>query len=375
MIHRSPVDMRVFLILLPDIRRSVLFGNSTIESLCKKGMKFNFQKSIPLEIGASIISILTGCNPGNVGLPDITKSPVSLTLDKNLEKAIPSLLRDRGLSVENLVNGIPGGNNDYSFVYLDDAQWIGKILNHIPTGSSQVFIIAPLFHEYVSKSVNINSFLKDHEIIETDEHGGIKWENSLAFHRGNGYIWINTIGREEKGSVSPGEEYEEVRQALVHGIAGKLVDHENGNRVVEKIYKKEELFFGDQMSRLPDLVVQLRDGYGFSPLEMECLSEGSDVTEEQCLAYSPGGGLAIGQNIADDQVSPDLSLTSIAPSILYCFGQPIPRWMDGRVAEHLFRSEFIMNVPPQYENGTEAGTLSNEDETMIKERLKGLGYL
>lgn len=375
MFHRSPVDMSVYLILLSDITSSVFLSHPAIESLCKKGLKFNFQKSVPNENGASIISILTGCNPGKSGLPDIPKNALTLTQDSNYERTIPSLLKNRGLSVENVVNAVPDGNTDFSLSYLHDFQLIGKISDKILAENAQFFIIAPLFQNYVSRSVNINRFLKEHEIIETDANGGIVWENSLAFHGGNGYIWINTIGREEKGAVSPGEEYEEVRMALVNGIAGKLIDPEKGESIVEKIYKKEELFFGDQMSQLPDLVVQLNDGYGFSRHEMEHLSEGPSVTQEQCLAYSVGGGLVIGHNLAENPVCEDLSLTSIAPSILYCFGKTIPHWMDGRVAEQLFRSDIILSVPPKYEDGAESGTLSNEDDTLIKERLKDLGYL
>jgi predicted AlkP superfamily phosphohydrolase/phosphomutase len=197
----------------------------------------------------------------------------------------------------------------------------------------------------------------------------------LAYQKEYGQLWINLIGREPKGTVSPGEEYNEVREALIKGITEKLIDNESGQPVVERIYKKEELFNGEHFFKMPDLIVTLKQEYGFSNLNNEPVFDESAICIKKTKTYTHGTGIIIGKNIRKGLERKDLAITSIVPSILYCMGCTIPSWLDGKVEEQIFNEDFISVSPPKYDHDEGSAVLSEQDENLIKDRLRGLGYL
>ena len=60
------------------------------------------------------------------------------------------------------------------------------------------------------------------------------------------------LGREPKGSVAPGREYEEVRDAIARRLEA-LVDPETGERPVVRVYRREEIYSGFDPRVVPDL--------------------------------------------------------------------------------------------------------------------------
>jgi len=80
----------------------------------------------------------------------------------------------------------------------------------------------------------------------------VDWSRTKAYAMGLGNIYINLLGREPKGSVAPGREYEEVREAIASGLEA-LVDPETGERPVVRVYRREEIYSGFDPRVLPDL--------------------------------------------------------------------------------------------------------------------------
>ncbi len=80
----------------------------------------------------------------------------------------------------------------------------------------------------------------------------VDWSRTKAYAMGLGNIYVNLMGREPKGSVAPGREYEEVRDALVHGLQD-LVDPETGEKPVVRVYRREEIYSGFDPRLVPDL--------------------------------------------------------------------------------------------------------------------------
>ncbi|MBN1756275.1 alkaline phosphatase family protein [bacterium] len=76
-----------------------------------------------------------------------------------------------------------------------------------------------------------------------------------------GRFYVNLKGREEHGTVNPGTEYEEVIEQTIE-LMTNLKDPE-GMPVVNKCYRKEEVYSGDLMDQAPDMVVLPVDGYDF----------------------------------------------------------------------------------------------------------------
>jgi predicted AlkP superfamily phosphohydrolase/phosphomutase len=80
----------------------------------------------------------------------------------------------------------------------------------------------------------------------------VDWSRTKAYAMGLGNISINLLGREPKGSVAPGREYEEVRDAITRQLEA-LVDPETGERPVTKVYRREEMYSGFDPRLVPDL--------------------------------------------------------------------------------------------------------------------------
>ena len=75
-----------------------------------------------------------------------------------------------------------------------------------------------------------------------------------------GRIFINLKGREDNGSVEPGNEYEVLRQELMEKIV-QMTDPDTGEKIVKKVCKKEDLYSGPFFNDAPDLVVVPYDGF------------------------------------------------------------------------------------------------------------------
>jgi predicted AlkP superfamily phosphohydrolase/phosphomutase len=99
--------------------------------------------------------------------------------------------------------------------------------------------------------------------------GGIDWSRTLAFSEELPYypsIWLNLRGREPRGVVEPGD-----AECVLRDIGSALLEAEDptepdgrGGPIVERIYRREELFDGPFAERAPDLILQLRERGGYS---------------------------------------------------------------------------------------------------------------
>jgi predicted AlkP superfamily phosphohydrolase/phosphomutase len=84
----------------------------------------------------------------------------------------------------------------------------------------------------------------------------VDWSETKAYTGGfyNGQIFINLEGREPNGVVKQ-EDYEKVRENIIEDLK-ELEDPETGEKVVENIYRKEEIYDGERMDELPDIVIE-----------------------------------------------------------------------------------------------------------------------
>jgi len=102
------------------------------------------------------------------------------------------------------------------------------------------------------------------DLFDKGELGGffksVDWTRTKAYAMGLGNIYLNLLGREPKGSIAPGREYEEVRGAIVKGLEA-LVDPKTGERPVTKVYTREEIYSGFDPRIVPDLRVANSEHY------------------------------------------------------------------------------------------------------------------
>ena len=192
-------------------------------------------------------------------------------------------------------------------------------------------------------------------------------------------IYINLRGRGPHGVVPP-EEYDQLRDTITAALLG-LRDPGTGQKVVERVYRKEELYRGPHLGQMPDLLLVVAPGYelveSFDPARMflppTLRRTGTHRPEGVVLATGPG--ILRGREVAP------ASLLDLAPTLLYVSGLPIPRDMDGRILD-IFEGGVRERTAARYTDGSFApGGMprqpgwEREAEEEVKKRLQELGYL
>jgi predicted AlkP superfamily phosphohydrolase/phosphomutase len=209
------------------------------------------------------------------------------------------------------------------------------------------------------------------------------WSQTRAFgvHMYNHVcgIVINLRGRNKRGIVEPGAEYEALQQLLMDR-AMELEDPATGERLVRKAYRRQDVYEGPHLDKAPDVVLVLHPDYvGAAPLGSRTLVAPHSA-RRQGDHRREGILLAAGPHIVSQTISPAPHMVDIAPTILYALGEPVPTSMNGRVLE-LFEPEFMDDHPIQYTDPAEETKSSTQEVYLaeeaegVRDRLRGLGYV
>lgn len=217
----------------------------------------------------------------------------------------------------------------------------------------------------------------------------IDWEKTRAFSWGAyGNIWLNVRGREPQGTVEEGEDYRRLKDEIAEKLL-LLQNPDTGERIVEKVHRREELYHGPYVNRAPDLIVQWTD-YAYHSRQRFGEKENTLFSDVQTMPLSRlemngfhklnGIFIARGPGIVQNEKLEGARIVDLAPTILYMLGVPIPHDMDGRVLTEIFTPQYTANRTVEYTDQQEidvpgGGYYSDEEETRIKDRLKGLGYI
>jgi predicted AlkP superfamily phosphohydrolase/phosphomutase len=163
----------------------------------------------------------------------------------------------------------------------------------------------------------------------------IDWAQTKAYSLGSlGKIFINLKGREPNGIVEPGREYERLRDEIIEKLS-KLVNPETGERADFQIFKKEEIYHGQYAHLAPDISI-VADKY------VPVISRGGPLWDKPPGPISgtharQGVFMAYGPDIKKEGLKlAGLKIYDITPTVLYTFGSPIPKDMDGRVLSEIF---------------------------------------
>ena len=151
--------------------------------------------------------------------------------------------------------------------------------------------------------------------------------------------------------------------------------------MIDSVYKREELYFGKNSHRLPDIIFMPRAGY-VDPGDFEFFS--NRIFDDAIGAsgtHSPNGIFLIrGETVKSGATLQEIKIHDLAPTVLYLMDVPVPTDMDGRVLLETLKDEWVEMRPvryiaPEEEFHEQDHSYSLEEEKEIRERLKGLGYL
>jgi predicted AlkP superfamily phosphohydrolase/phosphomutase len=172
----------------------------------------------------------------------------------------------------------------------------------------------------------------------------INWNETFAFSRGKeGDIFINLKGRDPKGIVEQSH-YEKVRNQIIEKLS-TLINPSTGKKVVDKIYRREELYKGPCLEYAPDLLIDWVDS-AYMPSESDKNKDSIFVERWRENMNWPTSGshridgilLAKGPGIAKNKSVNDARIIDMTPTWLYLLNQKIPDDTEGKVITSLFDS-------------------------------------
>ncbi|MHB8858054.1 MAG: alkaline phosphatase family protein [Thermoleophilia bacterium] len=237
--------------------------------------------------------------------------------------------------------------------------------------------------KYLGKGVSDGRWRSYVDVLIAD----IDWSRTkICAIGGFGCLFLNVKGRDPMGTVSPEEQEEVLAQA--ESALSKLKDPRDGEPLVTRFYRKEELFSGPLMSEMPDLVVNMRD-WSYCPVIGTAKELASDeiiippVEEWKQLAHSgthrrEGILILHGPQIAAADLG-EAEMVDVAPTVMNILGLPASAEWDGKVLKQALSgveasSEEATGYDEQ-DAGARERVYSEEDEEEVRKRLEDLGYL
>jgi predicted AlkP superfamily phosphohydrolase/phosphomutase len=222
---------------------------------------------------------------------------------------------------------------------------------------TRIFILSDHGFTSYDYKVHLNRWLIDHGYLtphrdlESGKLQDVDWSKSRAYALGLNSVYLNLEGREGEGIVKEAQE-----KALVSEICRELERWRgpSGQPVVQQAWPAREIISGPFAAYGPDIVVGFSSGYRASP--ETGLGEWGDRAVEPNHDHWR----------ADHCVAPDL-----VPGVLFSnhdlgpYSQPSYRDVPSMVlGKELDQSDAA--PPPRF---------SGEDQELVEERLRSLGYL
>jgi len=209
----------------------------------------------------------------------------------------------------------------------------------------------------------------------------IDWSRTVAYSVGNlGQTFINRAGREPQGIVTDAE-YERVLSTITDRLRA-LRDPRDGQPLVQEIVLGRDVYSGECAGDGPDVTLFLRDfrilGFGTAQFTSQrLLTPAYGMTgghRMDGILIAAGRGVRKGQDVAGSR------LWDLYPTIMALLGVPIPAGLDGRVLENILTPEILAQVRfdqrPYVDYFQRSGAgYSEDEEALVAERLKGLGYV
>ena len=141
-----------------------------------------------------------------------------------------------------------------------------------------------------------------------------------------GRVYVNLRDREEKGSVAPGEQYEELREELIARLGG-LTHPDTGQNMIAKVHRREDIYSGSQVSKAADLILEPEPGFDLKAnLDVDCLTGQPNLPG---MHTSEGGFIFIEgvDELGDPMHNP--RLVDLAPTFMTLLGIDPPPGLDG----------------------------------------------
>jgi len=252
--------------------------------------------------------------------------------------------------------------NHYKF--CDDN--IGEIVNMLDENTA-VIVLSDHSVQRLDGRINLNEWLVQKGYLSIRARPNrltplskaeVNWAETTAWATGyTGQIYLNVKGRERAGKVDP-KDYHKALDELSREILA--IKDPKGKKLNTKIYKRDDIHFGEYAKYGPDLFTYFDNCYwNISEMIGSDSIYGYDTTKgPDDGGHGPYGFFALmGPSVGRSGEVSEASLLDIAPTVLTLMNLDVSPDMEGRSLV-----------------GGEERVYSSKDEEEIKKRLTGLGY-
>jgi len=205
----------------------------------------------------------------------------------------------------------------------------------------------------------------------------VDWQKTKAYSLCTNQVFINLKGRESQGIVNPGQEYEELRQGLIKQMSE--IKHPYKDKfLIDKIYNKEEVFSGQKLFALPDILFICDD--------FEIGAPGGEKVSTLKIFSGPGPWkgnhrlygtfFAYGKGIKRGFEVKGARIEDVSATITALSAGVVPDDFDGKVLDSIFEDENLAKVEiEKLSTKKEKREEFSQDDKVIRERLQSLGYI
>ena len=223
------------------------------------------------------------------------------------------------------------------------------------------------------------------QALKLREYTVVDWSRTQAFSYGTfGNIVLNVRDRERHGIVDPND-YERLRDE----IAAKALELRSpaGEPIVAAVHRREDMFHGAAIDRVPDLVVEFDRyawlGKGTLTSRSDSIWDTIEIAPDSDLSYVGShrheGVFALVGPSAQSANEIDASIEDVMPTILYLLGEPIPADLDGRLLAEAIDPKLLDQRPADYIQPSALEptgvTLYSGGGAEVESRLRSLGYI
>ncbi|MBU1864027.1 MAG: alkaline phosphatase family protein [Candidatus Omnitrophica bacterium] len=186
---------------------------------------------------------------------------------------------------------------------------LGTVLEKMQ-GEDTLIVLSDHGFTTFRRAVHINSWLRQNGYLSLKNIraaegrellSDIDWSKTRAYSIGFGALYINQLGRERDGIVASGEATELLKEELSQKLT-TWFDEKYKQRVVNNVYKREEIFWGKHIDTTPDLYIGFNKGYRAS-WQTALGAVPKNIIEDNLKKWS-------GTHLCDPQLIPGIILSN-----------------------------------------------------------------
>lgn len=234
--------------------------------------------------------------------------------------------------------------------YQEMDRIVGEVVAKMPPGTA-LFVVSDHGFASFRRGMNYNTWLakngymtltgedsKRKNLEDLFDQGdffvNVDWSKTRAYALGLGQIYLNVKGREAKGIVAPGEEYQKVAAEIRAGLEG-FVDPETGEHPVAHVFTRDEAYGTYDPLLIPDLIPSNNAGYrvgwqdSLGGIAKVIVENNTEVwSGDHCSVYPP---LVPGILFSNLKLNAQgAKMADITPTLLDLYGVKPAEKLDGR---------------------------------------------